>query len=100
MAEQRYDEVDRLRELNALLLDNLQATVMWIAQFSERTGTKVPNLDSLIRLMKEGRKILNEMVTPAPRIIASEIATQEIIRPRTQSPMPIQTRRDDKLTEP
>ena len=63
----RYDEVERLRELNTLLLDNLHTTVVWIAQYSQRTGTKIPNLDNLLRLMKEGMKLLNEMVAPAPK---------------------------------
>jgi len=87
----RYDEVDRLRELNVLLLDNLHTTVIWLAQYSERTRIRIPNLESLIRLMKESRKIMNEMVTPPLQVVELNRSSsvirrevpQELIRRRS-----------------
>ena len=66
LKDEQYDRIKQLLDLNEQLLDTRATTVMWLIQFSQETRVKLPHSDSLLRLMKESRKIMNEMVTKPP----------------------------------
>ena len=57
-------ELQRLYDLNMRLLDNLQATIMWLLQHVDKTGTSIPNVDALRRLMREACSLVTEMDSP------------------------------------
>jgi len=62
--EQTLDELRRVYELNVELLENLRASVMWIAQYLQETGTPVPRLDTLQQLMREASRLADEIGSP------------------------------------
>ena len=61
---QTLAELKRVYQLNVGLLENLSATVMWIAQYSQETGTPVPNTEPLFRLMREAARLGEEIGLP------------------------------------
>ena len=66
--EQTLDELKRVYRLNVELLENLDATVMWFAQYSEKTGAAIPNAETLWRLMREAVRLGEEIgFPPAPQ---------------------------------
>jgi hypothetical protein len=59
-----YEEAKRVCELNLRLMDTLQATVTWIIQYAEATGTIVPRIGALHRLMREAARLADEIDLP------------------------------------
>jgi len=62
--EQTLDEVKRVYQLNVELLENLYATVMWFAEYSEKTGIPIANAETLWRLVREAVRLGEEIGTP------------------------------------
>lgn len=57
-------ELKRVYALNVELLENLRATIMWIHDYSQKSGTCIPNMDSLSRLMRETTRLGEEIDSP------------------------------------
>jgi hypothetical protein len=63
-AQVLLERVKVVHDLNMSLLDNLQAILMWIIQYAQETGTSIPRMDTLYRLMRETQRIGQEMESP------------------------------------
>jgi hypothetical protein len=63
-AESLFEELVRLYELNIKLAENMHATLMWIVKYSDETGTEIPNLDTLTRLVREADRLAQTIKEP------------------------------------
>jgi hypothetical protein len=62
--ERTLDDLKRVYQLNVELLENLHATAMWFAEYSEKTGIPIANAETLWRLMREAVRLGEEIGTP------------------------------------
>lgn len=62
--EHILQELKRVYALNVELLENLRATIFWIHDYSQKTGTRIPNIETLSRLMRETTRLGEEVGSP------------------------------------
>jgi len=62
--ESLFEELERVYELNIRLVENMQATLMWIVEYSKETGIEIPKLDTLARLVREADRLTQAIKNP------------------------------------
>ena len=54
----QLEQLVNLKEIQIELVDNLGAAVMWIINYSNKTGLNIPNLESLQKLIHKIDKLM------------------------------------------
>jgi hypothetical protein len=54
----KLEQLINLKEIQIELVDNLAAAVMWIINYSNKTGLDIPNLENLQKLIHKLDKLM------------------------------------------